>query len=117
MDLQEKMDTPFVVTEYGSIRIGNSRVTIDSVVYEYKLGATAEQISYSFPSLQLADIYLTIAFYLTHKEKVEAYLAEQERTAGELRQQIESDPEHQKSSAELRQRILSRWESQQRDVS
>ena len=114
---QDKLDPPFIATERGSIRIGSSRVTLDSVINEYKLGATAEQIAYSFPSLQLSDIYLTIAYYLLHKNEIEAYLAEQEKEANELRQHIESSPENQKTRGELRDRILARWEAQQRDVS
>jgi uncharacterized protein (DUF433 family) len=117
MTPQEKLDPPFKATEHGSIRIGNSRVTLDSVINEYKLGATAEQIAYSFPSLQLSDIYLTVAYYLIHKNEIEAYLAEQEKEANELRQHIESSSEYQKTRGELRERILARWEAQQRDVS
>jgi hypothetical protein len=92
-------------------------VSLDSVVHHYKLGATAEQIAYSFPSLGLADIHLSIAYYLTHREEVEQYLRQQETEAEALKQKIESDPKHQKRMSELRERILARWAARQEAAS
>src|SRR5215470_13801110 len=106
--LETTIEAPFTITDQGTIRIRNSRVSLDSVVYNYKLGATAEQIAYSFPSLDLADIHLAIAYYLTHREEVEAYMLQQEAEADELLRRIEPDPRQQKRMAELRQRILAR---------
>jgi len=109
--LETMIPVPLTITEHGTIRIATSRVSLDSVVHHYKLGATAEQIAYSFPSLGLADIHLAIAYYLTHREEVEKYLRRQEAEADEIQRQIESDPEHQKTMTELRERILARWEA------
>lgn len=103
---------PFVVTEQGTIRIGNSRVSLDSVVHHFKLGATAEQIAHSFTSLNLADIYTAIAYYLNHREAIEEYLRRQEAEAEALRERLESEPQRQAAMAELRERILTRWSTQ-----
>jgi len=106
MTAVEKVQTvPLVVTEYGSIRIADSRVSLDSVIYKYKVGATPEEIVLSFPSLRLADVYSAIAYYLTHTEEIEQYLQQQEVEAEELRRQIESEPRHQAAMAALRERI------------
>jgi uncharacterized protein (DUF433 family) len=107
--LETTIEVPFTVTEQGTIRIAKARVSLDSVVHHYKLGATAEQIAYSFPSLRLADIHLAIAYYLTHREEVEAYLSQQEAEADALLQPIESDPQRQRRMIELREHILARW--------
>jgi uncharacterized protein (DUF433 family) len=104
---------PFTLTEQGTIRIADSRVSLDSIVHHYKLGSTAEQIAYSFPSLSLADIHLAIAYYLTHRQEVEAYLRQQEVEGDALLQRIESDPKHQKRMTELRERLLARWSARQ----
>jgi uncharacterized protein (DUF433 family) len=105
----ERVQTvPFVVTEYGTIRIADSRVSLDSVIYQYKVGATPEEIVLSFPSLQLADVYSAIAYYLTHNEEIEQYLRQQETEADELQRQIESDPKHQAAMAVLREKIEQR---------
>ncbi|MEO0869309.1 MAG: DUF433 domain-containing protein, partial [Cyanobacteria bacterium J06642_11] len=37
-------------------------------------GATAEEIVEQYPSLQLADVYSVISYYLRRKTEVDAYL-------------------------------------------
>ncbi|MEK6322899.1 MAG: DUF433 domain-containing protein [Acidobacteriota bacterium] len=59
--VETTMTVPLTTTEFGTIRVGRSRVSLDSVVRHFKLGATAERIAESFPSLDLADIYAVIA--------------------------------------------------------
>lgn len=115
--LEETISVPLTVTEHGTIRVKGSRVSLDSIVHHFNLGATAEQIAQSFPSLSLGNIYAAIAYYLAHQEAVEEYLKQQEAEADDLRQQMESDPKYQKSIAELRSRVLARWaERQQGDA-
>ena len=106
--LENTQTLPLRLTEDGTIRIANSRVSLDSVVHHYKLGATAEQIAQKFPSLDLADIYAAITYYLNHEESIEEYLRGREAKGDEVQKQIESDPQHQKKSAELRAHILAR---------
>ncbi|MGB3402663.1 MAG: DUF433 domain-containing protein [Microcoleaceae cyanobacterium] len=65
---------PLQTTADGVVRVGKTRVTLDTVVAVFKQGATAEEIVYRYPSLKLADVYATIAFYLNHESDVEAYL-------------------------------------------
>jgi uncharacterized protein (DUF433 family) len=111
--LEETISMPLVVTEHGTIRIKGSRVSLDSIVHHFKLGATAEQIVQSFPSLSLGDVYSSIAYYLTHRQEIEEYLKEQETAADALQEQLESNPDYQAEIAELRSRILGRWVSRQ----
>lgn len=103
-----KMNVPFTVTECGSIRIADSRVSLETVVYEYQLGATPEQIVDFYPSLSLSDVHLVIAYYLTHREEIEAYIIEQERECVKFFHKLESDPKQQQWRQELRRRVLSR---------
>lgn len=85
--------TPLFTDEDGTLRIIGSRIPLDTIVYEFKQGATAEQIQDSFPSLSLRSIYGAIAFYLEHQAAIDAYLHRREQTASELQQKIESRPE------------------------
>lgn len=110
-----KLDVPFTVTECGSIRVADSRVSLDTIVYEYQLGATPEQIVDSYPSLNLADVHVVIAYYLTHRDEVERYISEQEREADDFFRKLESDPKQQEWRQELRRRISAR--AAQRDAS
>lgn len=95
------MTVPLTTTEFGKIRVGRSRVSLDSVVHHYKHGATAERIAESFPSLDLADICAVIAYYLANRELVEEYLRTQEAESDALQQQIESDPNQQKATNQI----------------
>jgi uncharacterized protein (DUF433 family) len=103
--LEETISVPLTVTEQGTIRIKGSRVSLDSIIHHFKLGATAEQIVQSFPSLSLGDI----AYYLTHRQEIEEYLHQQEIEADALQEQLESNPEYQAEIAELRSRIMGQW--------
>jgi len=107
--LEETISMPLVVTEQGTIRIKGSRVSLDSIVHHFKLGATAEQIVQSFPSLNLGEVYSSIAYYLTHRPEIEEYLEQQEAAADVIQEQLESNPAYQSEIAELRSRMLDRW--------
>jgi hypothetical protein len=62
--LKTSQTSPLRLTEDGTIRIADSRVSLDSVVHHYKLGASAEQIAQKFPALDLADIYASNAILI-----------------------------------------------------
>lgn len=55
--------------------IEGSRVSLDSIVYAFVSGQTAESIAQSFPVLKLEQVYGAITFYLAHREEVDSYLA------------------------------------------
>lgn len=106
--LETTQTLPLRVAEDGTIRVADSRVSLDSVVHHYKLGASAEQIAQKFPALDLADVYAAITYYLHHEEEVEEYLRQQEAKGDEVQAKVEADPQYQKASAGLRARLLSR---------
>ena len=112
--LEKTQTLPLRLTEDGTIRVADSRVSLDSVVHHYKLGASAEQIAQKFPALELADVYAAITYYLNHEEAIEEYLRQQEAKGDEVQEKIEPDPQCQKNSAELRARLLARKSEQTR---
>lgn len=65
----------------GSIRIGDSRVPIERVVFLFNQGQTPEQIVLAFPSLQLDDVYVVVAQYLRHRKEIDAYVRQRELAA------------------------------------
>lgn len=95
---------PLKMADDGVVRVSNTRVTLDTVVAVFKEGTTAEEIIYRYPSLQLADVYATVAFYLNHQQEVETYLQQRQQQAQEIRKINESrfDPQG------LRDRLLAR---------
>lgn len=95
---------PLTTNLDGVVRVGGTRVTLDTVVAVFKQGGTAEEIVHRYPSLRLGDVYASIAFYLNHKEDVEEYLQQRQQRAQENRQMNEArfDPQG------LRDRLLAR---------
>lgn len=81
---------PLEQDDQGNIRVKSSRITLETLLDAFKKGATAEEIFESFPTLDLADIYSVIAYYLHHQEQVEAYLKDQNSKAAQIRQKIEN---------------------------
>ncbi|MBX2998678.1 MAG: DUF433 domain-containing protein [Caldilineaceae bacterium] len=94
--------------EFGALRVGNSRTLLELVIHAFEDGATPETIVQQYPTTTLAEIYGAIAYYLRHRHEVEAYLADRERRAEEVRERIKSQ---QGDLAEMRQRLLARKKS------
>ena len=59
----QAVSPPLRWDEAGGIRIGSSRVTLDSLLATYHNGSTPEEIAIQFSVLSLADIYSTIAYW------------------------------------------------------
>jgi len=98
-------------TSDGTIRIGKTRVALESIVHHFSLGATAEEIGQKFPSLKLAEVYGVISYFLENHEEVAEYVLRQEAESDEI--QKESEAKFQPALAELRKRLLARWEQRQ----
>lgn len=75
----------------GVIRIGGTRVSLDSLVAAYEQGASMRDLTTAFPDLALSDIYASIAYYLRHEADVETYLAERRRQAKEVEERLRSE--------------------------
>lgn len=88
----------------GVIRVGGTRVTLDTVIAAFDAGATAEEIIQQYPSTTLADVYSVIAYYLRHQSEVRAYLAERQKQAAQVRE----ENERRFDAAGVRDRLLAR---------
>ncbi len=80
---------PLQANSDGVVRIGKTRVTLDTIVTAFLEGATAEEISEQYPSLQLSDIYSVIGYYLRHKIEINAYLLERQHQSTLIQQEAE----------------------------
>lgn len=84
-------------------RLTNSRISLDSVVYGFWRGESAESIAQSFPVLTLEQVYGALTFYLANKSQVDAYLEKAGAEFDTLRQAArDKDPMFYKKLAELR---------------
>ena len=87
------MNTVYVEQREGGYWVANTRVSLDSIVYAFLAGQTAESIAQSFPVLSLEQVYGAIAFYLANRAEIDTYLAKAEKTFEVLRQAArDADP-------------------------
>ena len=96
--------SPLRIDDAGVVRIGATRVTLDTLVGSYRDGNTAEEIVQQYSSLSLADVRAAIAFYLTHVTEVEAYLLQRQKDAVDIRRQVEQMSDQRG----VRERLLAR---------
>jgi uncharacterized protein (DUF433 family) len=82
---------PLRLDSGGTYRVGKTRIRLDTVVFEYNSGASAEQIVRNYPTLELADVHAVIGYYLRHRLEVDAYVSERKQEADELRHTLESE--------------------------
>ena len=87
------MNKVYIEKVQSGYRLAGTRVSLDSIVYAYWRGQTAESIAQSFPVLTLEEVYGAIAFYLAHQEEVDIYIKDAEADFGALRKASrEQDP-------------------------
>jgi uncharacterized protein (DUF433 family) len=67
----------YVEQREGMYYVAGTRVSLDSIVYAFLEGHTAESIQQSVSLLTLEQVYGAITYYLAHHESIDAYLQEQ----------------------------------------
>lgn len=92
----------------GVLRVGATRVSLDSVIAAFNEGATPEEILQQYDVLSLADVYAVIGYYLQNQSEIDSYLAERSGQRTQIRQEIEA--RHQPQG--IRQRLLARRRDQ-----
>jgi len=68
------MEKNYVTQTEGSYRLTGSRVSLDSVVYDFLSGLSPESIAENFDTLTLEQVYGAITYYLAHRADVDAHL-------------------------------------------
>ncbi len=91
-----KLGNNYLVNEYvdtsdNVYRIAGSRVSLDSIVYAFRRGASPESIQRSFPTITLEAVYGAIAYYLANQDEVDAYLAEGDSEFADLQDKSRSN--------------------------
>ena len=106
MNLVLKRETPPLHEDKtGAIRVGNSRVLLETVIRAFQDGASPESIIHRYSTLSLSDVYNTIGYYLRHQDAVEVYLSQREQLAESVRQRLSSI---QPDLSLIRSRLLTR---------
>lgn len=100
----EPPPVPLRTDEHGVMRVGQTRVPLDTVVYAFNQGASPEEIVMSYPTLELGDVYAVVNYYLHNRVAVDAYLRQREAEAA----RIKDDNEQRFPPAGIRARLLAR---------
>ncbi|HVS21457.1 MAG TPA: DUF433 domain-containing protein [Pyrinomonadaceae bacterium] len=82
------MNRDYVEKHEKGYRIAGTRVSLDSVVYAYLEGLRPESIADDFPALTLEEVYGAIAYYLGHREEVDAHLKQVDEQFPALKQRV-----------------------------
>jgi uncharacterized protein (DUF433 family) len=104
----EREAPPLNEDESGAVRVGNSRVLLETVIRAFQDGASPESIVHRYATLSLSDVYNTIGYYLRHQDAVEAYLSQREQLAESVRERLSSV---QPDLSLIRARLLSQRNS------
>lgn len=99
------MSKQYVEKIDDTYRLSNSRVSLDSIVYAFWRGQTAESIAQSFPVLTLEQVYGALTFYLGNKPEIDAYI-ESAKTEFDAMSKVarEQDPMFYQKLADARRR-------------
>jgi len=93
------MPAEYVRLIEGQYLVGGTQVSLDSLVYLFREGMSAESMVDSYPALTLEQVHGAIAFYLGNRKDIDAYLTEGTRIA-------ESQHQHSRqTNAELIARL------------
>jgi uncharacterized protein (DUF433 family) len=96
---------PLRIDATGTIRVGNTRITLDVFLADHRRGMTPEQIVEQLDTLTLPDVYGTLAYYYRHQAELDAYLQTRREQADQMQREIEAT---QPTFAEVKACLLAR---------
>lgn len=103
------MAKEYVEKRDGGYYVAGTRVSLDSIVYEFRTGASPESIAQSFRALRLEQVYGAVTFYLANQTEIEQYLAESEKEyAKQVQEARARDPQMYKRLDQILQRQTSK---------
>jgi uncharacterized protein (DUF433 family) len=98
---------PLRVDDTGTIRVGDTRITLDVLLGCLLGGVKPEEVVSEewYPALTLADVHAVLAYYYRHQAELDAYLTSRRELADRTRAEIEAT---QPTFAAVKSRLLAR---------
>ena len=105
----EVLSEEYVAGTESGYYVAGTRVSLDSIVYAFVGGQSAEAIAQAFPVLTLEQVYGALTYYLSHRQEIDAYLsAQREDFESKRAAALAADPMfYQKLAASRRTRLAS----------
>jgi uncharacterized protein (DUF433 family) len=89
----DAMADTYIEQRDGVYTVAGTRVSLDSIVYAFLAGQSAEAIAQAFPVLSLEHVYGAITYYLAHRDDVDRYLRERRQDFDAAREAVrDADP-------------------------
>ena len=66
--------SPYVEERNGGLYVAGSRVSLDSIVVNFRRGMSPDEIAQGFPTVPLAKVFGVLAYYLDHEQLIAEYL-------------------------------------------
>lgn len=79
--LRNLVPKEYVRTYEGVYRIGETRVSLDSLVYLFREGMSVESMVENYPALTQEQVHGALAFYLANRKEIDAYILQGEHAA------------------------------------
>lgn len=87
------MAKDYIEERSGGLYVAGTRVSLASVVYKFRQGASPETILQDFPALRsLENVYGAITYCLAHPDRVEKYLSAESEKWEEFRKSADPLP-------------------------
>jgi uncharacterized protein (DUF433 family) len=87
------MTNAYIEQRDGVYNAAGTRVSLDSMVYAFLSGQSAEAIAHAFPVLNLEQVYGAITYYLAQRDNHERYLESRRQDFDTARQAArDADP-------------------------
>jgi uncharacterized protein (DUF433 family) len=98
---------PLCVDETGTIRVCNTRITLDVLLGYLLRGVQPEQIVSPewYPTLSLADVHAVLAYYYRHQAELDEYLSRRHEQADSTQKEIEAT---RPTFADVKARLLAK---------
>lgn len=75
LNLMGNDEHPYVELRAGVRYVGGLRIPVESLVWLWRDGHSAEAIREAYPTLRLAEVSGALAYYLDHQDEVDEELA------------------------------------------
>ena len=97
------MNDAYIEQRNDGYVVAGTRVSLDSIVYAFLEGQSAEAIAQAFPVLTLEQVYGAITYYLAHRDEVDQYLESCRQDSAAARQAArDADPMFYQKLAEAK---------------
>jgi uncharacterized protein (DUF433 family) len=103
LTLEPTTHVPLRTDASGVIRIGRTRIPLETVLHHWQQGASPEEIVEALPALRLDDVYAVVTYILRHQEAVQEYMQQ-----SQLEEQSAMTHLRTTARTEFRTRILAR---------